>query len=188
MSVWGRLRPRRPAPRPADQPADQPAHRSTAEPTTTPDSPPRAALADPGLGAWAGARWQVELLPPGAPRPSAASLDATTTPEAHAWAATIRERLAAAGVEAQLRQDDGEDGRGNPTTYDELLVTVGEGHMALAFWRGVVAWTVDVFPDQADRGTVAGVASRTLAAAQEITGYVLDPERLGPDERSLLGG
>jgi hypothetical protein len=140
----------------------------------------------PGEREWLGARWQVEMRPPGVAAPPASSIDATTTPEAHVWAATLVERLAASGVGVAMRQDEGEDGRGNPTTYDELAITVGQGYMALAFWRGLIAWTVDVFPDQADRGTFTDVATRVLEAVQEITGYSADLGSLGSYERSLL--
>lgn len=135
---------------------------------------------------WSGARWQVDIRPHGAPPSSATLIDATTTPESRSWALTIVDRLAAEGVEARIRQDEGEDGRGSSTTYDELLVTVGEGYMALAFWRDLIAWTVDVFADQADRATVSDVATRVLSAVQDVTGYSLDRERLGPYERSLI--
>lgn len=85
-----------------------------------------------------------------------------------------------------MRQDQGEGGRGNPTTYDELAITIGQGYMALAFWRGLIAWTVDVSPDQADRSRVTDVATRVVGAVQEVTGYSADLGSLGPYERSLL--
>lgn len=135
---------------------------------------------------WLGARWQVEMRPPGVVGPRASPIDATTTPEAHAWAETLVDRLASAGIEASMRQDEGEDGRGNPTTYDELAITIGQGYMALAFWRGLITWSVDVFPDQVDRAAFADVATRVLAAVQEVTGYSADLEALSSYERSLL--
>ena len=136
---------------------------------------------------WLGARWQVELRPADAPARAASSIDATTTPEAHVWAATVVERLSAAGIDVTVRQDDGEDGRGNPTTYDALAVTVGQGHMALAFWRDLVVWTVDVYPEQTDRGTFTAVATRVVHAVQEVTGYSADLGAWGPYERALIG-
>lgn len=141
----------------------------------------------PGGQDWLGARWQVQMRPPGVDAVPASSIDATTTPEAHVSAATLVHRLASAGIDATLRRDEGEDGRGNPTTYDEVVVTVGDGYMALAFWRGLIAWTVDVFPDQADRATFSRVATRVLEAVKEVTGYSADPASLGTYECALLG-
>ncbi len=141
----------------------------------------------PGGQDWLGARWQVQMRAPGVDAPPASWIDATTTPEAHVWAATLVDRLASAGIEATLGEDEGEDGRGNPTTYDEVVVTVGEGYMALAFWRGLIAWTVDVFPDQADRATFSHVATRVLRAVQEVTGYSADVARWASYECALLG-
>lgn len=136
---------------------------------------------------WLGARWQVELRPPGAPKQSATSIDATTTAEAHEWAITIGDRMRAGGIDARLAQDSGEDGRGGATTYDELRITVGEGYMTLSFWRDLLAWTVDVLPAHVDRDTFRQVASSTLDAARDVTGYVPDLAGLGPYEAALMG-
>lgn len=186
MGVWDRLRPRKPTQEPVREREAASTAVERAAPLTTVPAPPQPAPAPP-QPEWRGARWQVDIRPPGAAAQPATSFDATTTPEAHAWAVTVLERLASARVEARIGQDQGEDGRGNPTTYDQLLITVGEGYMALAFWRDVVAWTVEVFADQVDRDTFAHVATRVLAVVQDVTGYALDPGRLGPDERSLVG-
>ncbi|WP_250445778.1 hypothetical protein [Actinotalea sp. C106] len=136
---------------------------------------------------WLGARWELDLRPAGVPAVPATAIDATTTPEAQDWARAILVQLQALGITARIGQDEGEDGQGNPTTYDELLITVGEGHMALAFWRGLLAWFVDVFPDQCDQASFTHVARTTLAAAQEVSGYTLDLGPLTPTDRALLG-
>lgn len=135
---------------------------------------------------WLGARWQIELRPPGAPAKPVAEIDASTTAEAHAWAVAVAERLGTDGIAARLSTDTGEDGRGAATSYDELLVSVGEGHMALAFWRELIAWTVDVLPDQVDRGTFSHIVTRTLAAVREVTGYSPDLAGLGTYELALI--
>lgn len=135
---------------------------------------------------WLGARWQIELRPPGAPARPVTEIDATTTAEGHEWAVAIVERLRADGITARLSQDTGEDGHGAATTYDELLVPVGEGHMAVAFWRELIAWTVDVFPDQIDRRTFSHIVTHTLAAVREVTGYSPDLAGLGTYELGLI--
>jgi hypothetical protein len=56
--------------------------------------------------------------PGGAPVPG--PVDATTTGEGHRWALAIQDRLREAGHTVGWGQDEGEDGRGNPSMYDDL--------------------------------------------------------------------
>lgn len=134
---------------------------------------------------WEGLRWQASFTAPGAPyRPV---VDATTGPEAHGWAIEVARRLERAGHVVRLGQDEGEGADGEPTLYDELAVTVGAGHLSLAFFSSEVFWSVALSPDQCDAETAARAVRDVVAAVEPVTGYVLRTASLPPAARTLLG-
>jgi len=136
---------------------------------------------------WYGARWQFSLTAPGANRTSPAAIDATTTDQGHAWMLDIQARLAQAGHQVQARRDDGEDGRGNPTVYDELIVPLGTGELAVSFFRDLILWTAEVTAEDCDEATFRTAARSVLATLRAVSGYELDPAEVDADERALLG-
>ncbi|MGY4644494.1 hypothetical protein [Cellulomonas sp. URHB0016] len=119
---------------------------------------------------WGGARWQVDLTADGVPVDDSAPIDATTTPEARARLVRVAARLGELGVGVRERQDEGEDADGNAVLYDQLVVDVGEGHMAVCFWRSIVFWSVEVRPEHVDGDRFRQVA-RAVLAAVEATGF-----------------
>jgi|GEM_PF-865732 len=135
---------------------------------------------------WVGARWQLDLTPGGAPRDLAAPVDATTTPQGHAWSVAIADRLAGLGYVVERRQDEGEDERGEPAMYDELLIDVGQGSTTLSFFRDSIFWTIELFADEATKEQVMAAARDVQSAVTEVTGYDL-ASPLDPYEAHLLG-
>ena len=119
---------------------------------------------------WGGARWQADLTAGGVPVDESAAIDATTTPEARARLVRVAARLGELGVGVRERQDEGEDADGNAVLYDQLVVDVGEGYMAVCFWRSTIFWSVDVRPEHLDGDRFRQVA-RAVLAAVEATGF-----------------
>ncbi|GAA3813291.1 hypothetical protein [Cellulomonas soli] len=136
---------------------------------------------------WHGARWQFDLMPTDANSSVDMVIDATTTAEAHVWAVAIRERLQTGGYAVHAQFDQGEDGRGNATTYEALVVEVGGGYMSIAFFRDLILWTVDVAADDCDAETFQVAARAALAAIEATSNYVLPAQAASAYERTLLG-
>ena len=137
-------------------------------------------------GPWTGIRWQLSFTAPGVPRRRL--VDATTTPEGHAWAVEVARRLQDVGHIARLGQDEGADAHGAPVMYDEInVVSVEEGYLALAFFADEVCWTVDIAPDQCTQGLAEQAVRDVCAIVETVTGYVLQTAALTPAERALLG-
>ncbi|WP_448629778.1 hypothetical protein [Cellulomonas soli] len=136
---------------------------------------------------WHGARWQFDLMAPDAPPVLAAAIDATTTAQGHAWAVSIQDHLRAQGHGVRAQTDQGEDGRGNPVTYEALIVEVGDGYMSVAFFRDLILWTVDVAAADCDGETFQVTARAVLAAIETVSGWSLAPAAASSDERMLLG-
>ncbi|WP_149202885.1 hypothetical protein [Actinotalea subterranea] len=134
---------------------------------------------------WYGMRWQIDLTPGGAPRPE--PIDGTTTDEARAWSREILQRLMSAGLHVTPETDEGEDGAGNVTVYDQLTLDIGTGYMALSFFRDLIFWTTEVFAHDCDAATFESVARTVLAAVAGVSGYVPEPDHLSTDEKRLLG-
>lgn len=152
----------------------------------TPENTPAWLAQKVGQATWSGARWQIDLTPDGTARDTSRRLDATTTPQARDWAATIADRLRVAGLRVEQGTDVGEDREGRDVEYVELRINVGEGYMALAFWRDMIFWGVDVFADQVDETTFTAAARAVLTAVRDTTGYAPGTQ-LTPYERRLLG-
>jgi len=136
---------------------------------------------------WYGARWQLDLTAPGVPRSPRVEIDATTTEQGRAWLLEIQDRLGQAGHRVRARRDDGEDGRGNPTVYDELIVDLGTGFVSVAFFRDLILWTVDVAVDDCDEATFRTAARSILSTLRAVSGYEIDPAAVSASERGLLG-
>jgi hypothetical protein len=135
---------------------------------------------------WTGMRWQVDFTPDGHAA-AGWQIDATTSEEGHRWALTLQDRLREAGHGVEWGQDEGDDGRGNPTRYDELHVRIGAGSLALSFFADRVHLSVDLFPDECDRDRAAQVARDVRATVEDVTGYRLVASQLLPADLALLG-
>ncbi|MDC7120242.1 hypothetical protein OMK64_01680 [Cellulomonas fimi] len=152
----------------------------------TPENTPDWLAAKAQPAGWLGARWQIDLTPGGVDRDPSRPLDATTTAEAREWSTLIAARLRAGGHGVERGADVGRDPEGNEVQYDELVVDVGEGYMALAFWRDLIFWSADVFADQVDEATFIATARAVLTSVREVTGYAPSVP-LAPYEQRLLG-
>ncbi|MDC7121121.1 hypothetical protein OMK64_06180 [Cellulomonas fimi] len=152
----------------------------------TPENTPAWLVAKVSEPEWSGARWQIDLTPGGAPRDRSRPVDATTTLQGRTWCVAVAERLRVAGIGVRRGTDVGESAAGDAVEYDELAIDVGEGHMALAFWRDLIFWSVDVFADDVDEATFTSVARAVLVAVRDTTGHApsVPPSSY---ERRLLG-
>ena len=98
----------------------------------------------------------------------------------------MRDRLLHAGLSVGLGHDEGEDGSGNPTWYEQLSVRVEGASMELCFWVDTVSWSVDTSDEECREATFTAAARLVASVLTEVTGYVLQAH-VHPSDRTLLG-
>ena len=135
---------------------------------------------------WSGMRWGGEFTVDGRPVSRSTPIDATTTELGHTWSRSIAVALRALGHTVRETTDEGEDGRGNPVTYDELVVAIG-GYMALDFFSDMVFWSIDVRSDQENAEGFVRAARDVVRVVHDVTGWVLSLDSLNAYEQRLLG-
>ena len=98
----------------------------------------------------------------------------------------MRDRLLHAGLSVGLGHDEGEDGAGNPTWYEQLSVRVEGASMELCFWVDTVSWSVDTSDEECREATFTAAARLVASVLTEVTGHVLQAH-VHPSDRTPLG-